>query len=92
MLVTGNTGLTAEDVFYFGNAIGETGNTTGDAEVTPADQVAVRADPHSLSLNPAAVEDHCDFDRDHKVGPTDSIICRNNGTNSSTAVKLIHVP
>ena len=80
------------DVFYFGNAIGETGNSSGDAEVSPTDQIGVRNNPHSLGVNPATIQDAYDFDRDGKVGPTDHILCRNNGTNSSTALKLISVP
>ena len=89
---TANTGLVADDVFYFGNAIGETGNSGTDAEVTPTDNINVRNNPHTLAVNPAAIDDVCDFNRDKKVGPTDSIICRNNGTSSQTALQLITVP
>ncbi len=87
-----STGLSAADVFYFGNAIGETGNSITDAKVTPTDTIVVRNNPHSATVNPAGIDDNCDFNRDKKVGPTDSIICRNNGTNSSTALQLITVP
>ncbi len=86
---TSNTGLEDDDVFYFGNAIGETGNSASDAQVTPTDEVEVRNNPASLAINPAAVTHSCDFNRDKKVGPTDMILCRNNGTNSSTALPLI---
>ncbi|MCK4275221.1 MAG: right-handed parallel beta-helix repeat-containing protein, partial [Phycisphaerae bacterium] len=92
VLATVNTGLGLPDVFYFGNAIGETGNSPTDAEVTPADQVGVRDHPHTLGVNPADVTDAYDFNRDRKVGPTDQIICRNNGTSGPTALKLITVP
>ena len=92
VLATANTGLWSPDVFYFGNAIGETGNSPSDAEVTPTDEVAVRNNPHTLALDPAAIDDNCDFSRDRKVGPTDSIICRNNGTSGPTALQLISVP
>ncbi len=34
---TPNTGLTTADVFYFGNAVGETGNAAGDAIVDTID-------------------------------------------------------
>ncbi len=37
-----NTGLASPDVFYFGNAIGETGNSTGDALVNADDISEVR--------------------------------------------------
>ncbi len=92
VLATVNTGLSSPDVFYFGNAIGETGNLPSDAEVTPTDEVAVRNDPHTLGGNPATITDACDFNRDRKVGPTDAIICRDNGTSSPTALQLITVP
>ena len=39
-------------MFYFGNAIGEAGNSTTNAFVTAGDEIATRNDPHSL-LNPA---------------------------------------
>jgi len=88
---TANTGLSEPDVFYFGNAIGETGNSPSDAKVTPTDAIGCRNNPHT-SQNPAAITDAYDFDRDTHVGPTDEIICRDNGTNSQTALKLITVP
>ena len=89
---TANTGLAADDVFYFGNAIGETGNSATDAEVTPTDEIAVRNNPASISVNPAELDNQYDFNRDRKVGPTDAILCRNNGTNSLTALRLITPP
>ncbi len=92
VLATANTGLSSPDVFHFGNAIGETGNSPSDAEVTPTDEIDVRNNPHTLGQNPATITDTCDFNRDRKVGPADAIICRNNGTNSMTALQLITVP
>ena len=89
VLATANTGLSSPDVFYFGNAIGETGNSTSDAMVTPADEVLVRNNVHTLGVDPASITDACDINRDGKVGPADQILCRNNGTNGSTALQLI---
>ncbi len=89
---TANTGLAADDVFYFGNAIGETDNSSIDAKVTPADEIAVRNNPASISVNPAEIDNPYDFNRDRKVSPTDAILCRNNGTNSATALQLITPP
>ena len=88
------TGLASPDVFYFGNAVGETGNSASDAMVKPTDEVGVRNNPHSLggSEGPASIDDVYDFDRDKKVGPTDEIIARTNATNSLTALRLIAVP
>jgi len=92
VLANATTGLSDPDVFYFGNAIGETGNSTTDAEVTPSDVAVVRADPHTLAGNPADIENRCDFNRDRKVGPTEEILIRNNSTNSTNALRLITVP
>ncbi len=86
---TANTGLIVEDIFYFGNAIGDTGNSVTDAEVTPTDEVYVRNNPATLAVSSASISHAGDFNRDKKVGPTDIILCRNNGTNSSTALQLI---
>ncbi len=83
------TYIPALDVFYFGNAPGETGNSLTDAEVTPTDEIYVRNNPATLAVSPASISHAGDFNRDKKVGPTDLVIGRNNGTNSSTALKLI---
>ena len=91
VLANGNTGLSSPDVFYFGNAIGETGNSGEDGRVSPADQIAVRNDPHTAG-NPAAIDNAHDFNRDKLVGPTDEIITRNQGNSSATALQLILVP
>ena len=92
VLAEGNTNLGADDVFYFGNAIGETGNSATDARVSPADFVGVSQNQHFLAEGPTSIADVYDFNRDGKVGPTDSIICRDNGTNPLTALQLVAVP
>lgn len=79
----------AADVFYYGNVIGDTGDSLNDTEVTPTDEIAVRVSATSLGIGAALITDVTDFNRDKKIGPTDSIITRNNGTNSATAVPLI---
>ena len=84
----GHLGLSVDDVFCFGNAIGDTGNSPTDAKVTPADSVLVRNSPHTKA-DPATISDPCDFDRDGRVSPTDYIIARNRGTSSLTALRLI---
>ena len=77
------------DAFYFGNATGETGNSITDAEVTPTDEIYVRDNTATIAVSSAPITHAGDFNRDKKTGPTDAIICRNNGTNSSTALQLI---
>jgi hypothetical protein len=83
------TGITSPDVFYFGNAVGESGNSTTDAIVNAADELAARNDLHSF-LNPASITNPDDFNRDGRVDATDEIIARNNATTAATALQLIH--
>jgi len=89
---TPRTGLASPDVFYFGNAIGESGNSPSNAEVDGWDILAVRANPCTRVNNPADVTHTCDFSRDGRVGPTDEILVRQNTTNWLTALRLISVP
>jgi len=92
VLPTVRTGLAAADVFYFGNAVGETGNRPDDAKVTPTDVVSVRNHPHTPGQNPAPIDAPWDFNRDQKVGPTDEVAARDHGTNAATALQLITPP
>ena len=92
VLANAVTGLANPDVFYFGSAPGDTGNATSDAQITPADEIAVRNGTHTAAENPATITDACDFDRDGRVGPSDAVITRNSGTNSQTALQLITPP
>ena len=85
---TAATGLAAEDVFYFGNAIGDTGDSAADAQVTTADLAAVR----THGRQPCAIEDPCDIDRDGQVGPADEQVIRTHGTNARTALQLMVAP
>jgi len=72
------TGLAQDDVFYIGNAIGETGNTTENAVVDAMDEIGARDNP--AFFPPAAIENPYDFDRDKIVGATDQFIARSNRT------------
>ncbi len=83
------THLPTSDVFYFGSAPGETGDSVTDAEVTPTDEVYVRDNHATLTVSSASITHAGDFNRDKKAGPTDAIIARNNGTSSSTSLQLI---
>jgi len=95
VLADADTGLGASDVFYFGNAIGETGDTFGlvpsDGKVNATDQLGARSHPHTI-LDPAPLYDAYDFNRDKKVNATDELIARNNQTTVLNALKLITVP
>ena len=91
MKADANTGLAAPDVFFFGNAVGESGDSPLNAFVNATDEIAARNDPHNF-LNPATVTNTHDYNRDGKVDATDQILARNNGTNFLSALKLITAP
>ncbi len=94
VLATSRTGLRYPDVFYFGNAVGETGDNPASAAVNPSDEINARNNPHNLMENPAAIDDACDIDRDGRVCPTDVVLIRHNATNynDGTALPLITAP
>src|SRR5205814_6102504 len=55
-----STGLPADSVFYFGNAIGEAGNDPASARVTAIDELRARANP----TTDASLLNAYDFNRD----------------------------
>jgi hypothetical protein len=63
------TGLEQPDVFYFGNAIGETGNSPTDARVSSVD--ALRVLTHLTAQ--AGIADAFDVNRDGRVGAADRL-------------------
>ena len=73
-----DTGLAAADVFYFGNAIGETGNLAAGATaavVNSADVVRTR----NNQLRPAGITSAFDFNRSGgRVNSADLVSARNN--------------
>jgi len=73
VLPTAATGLAGGDAFYFGNAVGDAGNSLANFWVTSADEIAARN--HQGFNRP--VTDSYDFDRDGWVDSTDQIIARN---------------
>jgi len=83
-----NTGLTTDDVFYFGNAIGESGDSLNDARVDATDEILARNNPKS-AFDPAAINDPYDYNRDGLVDATDEILARNNGTSAFSELQLI---
>lgn len=91
LLPTDDTGLEAADVFYFGNAIGETGNSTANAVVNAGDEIAARVNSRN-PLNPAPITFAYDFNRDKLVNAADQILARVNSTNPLTSLALISPP
>jgi hypothetical protein len=85
---TPSTGLATADVFYFGNAIGETLNSASDAIVDGIDQGAT----HNNVPSAALITSPYDFNRDGAVAASDEAIVNSNTTTQATALQLIAPP
>ena len=83
-----DTGLVLPDVFYFGNAIAESGNSVTDAIVNATDVLEARVHP-SGPFSPANVENRYDFNRDRLVNSTDIAIARDNPAGPFASLRLI---
>jgi hypothetical protein len=92
VLANDNTGLLYyPDVFYFGNAIAETGDSPTNASVDANDILQTRNNPHPF-FNPAEIYSPYDFDRDQRVDAGDILLARNNQTSFFNELELITVP
>lgn len=91
VLANADTGLAENDVFYFGNAIGDTGDSTLNAQVGISDENRVRNNPRNF-LNRPGIDFAYDLDRNGLVNLSDSNAARNNGSNFLTALRLITPP
>ena len=91
VLANADTGLAEPDVSYFGNAIGDSGNSAVDASVNAQDIGGARDNPHNF-LNRALVDDAFDYNRDSLVNAQDIGIARDNPTNFLSDLNLITVP
>ena len=76
VLANNNTGLTEDDVFYFGNAIGETGNDPTTAIVNLTDVGNART--NQTAFLSTDVLNAFDFNRDAVVNLADLAIVRTN--------------
>ena len=86
------TGLARPDVFYFGNAVGDSGNDTTNTAVTTMDEMRARLDPHKSKLNPAGIENPHDYNRSGAVNTMDEMISRLNTTTLLDDLSLITAP
>jgi hypothetical protein len=84
---TADTGLASDDVFYFGNAIGETGNALDEAQVDAADEALIRLNGRN-ALNLAPIDFAYDINRDGMVNSSDRALARLNATSALTALQL----
>jgi hypothetical protein len=82
------TELAAPDVFYFGNAIGDSGNSATDANVDSGDELAARA--HRTGLLTAAITNPYDYNRDKHVATADQLIARSHA--GGPVLQLITAP
>ena len=89
MLANERTGLTSPSVFYFGNAIGEVGNSTNDTRVNLADIGFTR--DNQTAFVAAEVDNPYDHNRDGRVNLGDIGISRDNQTAFRT-LQLITAP
>jgi PhoPQ-activated pathogenicity-related protein len=88
-----NTGLAQSDVFFFGNAVGDSGlgDTAINATVNATDENGARLNPANLAAN-IPLTNIYDFDRNGQVNANDQNISRLNATNSTTVVKYVSPP
>jgi hypothetical protein len=91
VLANERTALIQNDVSYFGNAIGETGDSATDTTVGAFDTGGVRDNPTSF-LIPARIDNRFDFDRNKEVDAFDFGIARNNATSFLNELSLISPP
>jgi hypothetical protein len=88
VVVLGNdfTGLPSPDVHYWGNAIGETGNSSANALVNLSDVTLVRANQSGFNL--VAIDNAFDLNRDQRVNVSDTTLVRANQS-GFTSLQLI---
>ena len=78
-----HTGLTAPDIFYFGNAVGDSGlgDTALYALVNSVDESGARNNPKFL-FNNIPITNIYDFNRDGSVNSVDEAIARSQSDES----------
>ncbi|NQU23333.1 MAG: CotH kinase family protein [Candidatus Nealsonbacteria bacterium] len=81
-------GMAVDDVFYFGNAVADSGDSLSNADVTITDLLLARNNPRDF-LAPASVEFRFDYNRDTFVNAIDVLLARNNQTGFFNSVHLI---
>ncbi|MBI3838435.1 MAG: hypothetical protein HY288_10945, partial [Planctomycetia bacterium] len=89
---TANTGLAADDHFFFGSEIADTGasNTATVAKVTSLDVTGVQTHGASLKTN-IPLTDLYDFNRDGLVNSFDVTDAQTHGTSNKTGLQLIDI-
>lgn len=88
ILNNSTTGLAFPDISYFGNSVGESGNSSTNTFVDGADFAGARDNVHNF-LNPAAIDDAFDYNRDTFVNGSDLAIARDHNTNFLNSLVLL---
>ena len=85
-----HTGLARPDTIYFGNSVGETGNSALNARVTGIDALLV---VNRLISGPraAAIDDPLDFDRDGHVRALDALLVVNHLIANPPDLQLVNI-
>ena len=79
VLANSTTGLAIDDVFYFGNVVGETGNLLADTRVNSGDISGVQANLTNL-FSQAEIDSPFDVNRDARVSSADISVIQANLT------------
>jgi hypothetical protein len=89
---TANTGLAANDVFFFGNEIGDANksNTSTVFKVSAADTTSTQTHPATLGTN-QPITNVFDYNRDGAVGAADTTIDQIHGTTNATGLQTINI-
>ncbi len=89
---TPDTGLAANDVFFFGNEIGATGtsNTATIAKVTSSDVTGAQTHGATIKAN-IPITNIYDFNKDGQVGAADVTDVQTHGTTNKTGLNFINI-
>lgn len=91
VIANGNTGLADNNRFYFGNAVGETGNNVGNAQVNATDYLAT-LNFILITGGAAGIDNRYDFNRDGAVNAQDFVLCLHQILTTHHTVNLIAPP
>jgi hypothetical protein len=92
VLSTANTGLAANDVFFYGDAVANSGggDTANLSETTSVDELGARNNSQSL-FNNIPISNIFDYNRDGVVSSVDQLLSRNNAQ-TGLATRYLNIP
>jgi len=92
VLANADTNLVSPDVFYFGNAVGETGNRAGDTRVTSGDVRLTRKNRTRPGQAGPDITSPFDIDRSGGLDVADRKLVAGHKTTRRTALPLLAAP